>query len=779
MSSAFWRYNQDKVTKTMLNNKTFKPRGLGILNRTLYKKEEGQFSLGFGKAWSIQGLRLKSDMDLKLLWYVLLKEKLFFQSEVYMGAQRDQYSKKVTKGLGHLVVSMNRIKGVMNERTTHKNSMMKLLEFYDYKRHQYIEGFMKNFPEMAHIKNPMFSSSEIKKLDYLEKFIDEFKKIKRTDEIFERYNDHDVLYDKLSKWFNPLDPMELLNEFESADIVTKLNELNLAKKNFIYVMSDVKKEQKFSESILTKIRAKTNLNKENSENIEKNDNTVLAKENNSENSSNLNQNTKLTDSSDTENSMNNQAENKLETKNVDEKESDKSLVSAKPLEDEGYELELLEHEFKALIESPEYIRLQKTIEYFTNADVRVFKREVKPIHPYIKVQEKNYEAEIIKLLVEDHLPQKALKAFYSKAQEYLNTVRKNVDQRYTKTKEKYIKINTKNLSAEESKKTIDFLTEKFDRNLELANHEINKEFEYIEILNSKVHDFIGTTIKSRIIDEGIKKIMIFDYESIKSQYGDLNSSNSEKSNLENSETQNTNDKGNTEDTSSSKVSILTEAEKRAAESLKKKIRMTDLLPMYVENADHFRAKHKKHLISEIQRGRSKVASIIATKELGAISYQAKQLEKDFNSGKKAALDKKDIKEININEEKSLVQDLEAKIESVTKMKEEALKRKNESLGKVFESKETWAKRVTEYSINQIKSKDDQEKKVSDSTDKKKDKVEIIDPDTLIKNTYIYSKMSNYEENKFKQIYATLKSNTEIAKKNVVKAKGKKQNAGNK
>ena len=457
MSSAFWKIKGAKVTKDQVfktiietPDKSIRNLETGLLKVDRMKAE----SRKTGFSWSIEQLRLKSDIELQKLWYVLLKQKITIKSDLYHASQFLILPRGLKEEENKILLSMNRIKSLHNYRTNLANNTLALFEFFQYKKTFYKEQFDLKFPNKTNIEEPMFSNQERKRLNELSENIELIKKIHGISKSFEISNDFIELRSKVPNDFNPKDTFFLFEVFNNKEVKSILEMLNKVKMAFKDLSS----------------------NKINSINI------ILYNE---------------------------------------------------------------EVVFNSAVEAK------------------------------------------VKL--------------YAICKDYLDLASKLMNEKIKVISEK-IKNN------EYADLTSQSIIDSLDRNKDYLLREINLEYYYIEILNNKESEYLDIEITSKLIDNDIKRILIYP----------INQSKLNSIKLINSNANNT----------SSTVSVLSDSELQAVENLKMRTSVMSLLPMYVDNTDQLRAKSKKKLLYEIQRGRAKIAKDIFLKELSALSYKAKNMDKD-------------------------------------------------------------------------------------------------------------------------------------------------------
>eukprot|EP00340_Litonotus_pictus_P004979 CAMPEP_0170517404 /NCGR_PEP_ID=MMETSP0209-20121228/3411_1 /TAXON_ID=665100 ORGANISM="Litonotus pictus, Strain P1" /NCGR_SAMPLE_ID=MMETSP0209 /ASSEMBLY_ACC=CAM_ASM_000301 /LENGTH=868 /DNA_ID=CAMNT_0010802645 /DNA_START=201 /DNA_END=2807 /DNA_ORIENTATION=- len=183
-------------------------------------------------------------MDLKILWYVLLKEKLKLGSDEYHSLQNNLDPALITKNKDKVICSMNRLKEVMNQRVQHKNNFMNLLELFHYKKVQYRKTFFQKYPEHSNRQDPYFSVAEKKRIESIESQLEMYKVMNLINSRMKKTEDWSDVHDVLPKEFRPEDPMSLLTVFDDDTRITPvLNELRMARKNFLLVLEKMKHEE--------------------------------------------------------------------------------------------------------------------------------------------------------------------------------------------------------------------------------------------------------------------------------------------------------------------------------------------------------------------------------------------------------------------------------------------------------------------------------------------------------------------------------------------------------
>lgn len=88
--------------------------------------EEKKYFLDIGRSWRADELRIKSNEDLNKLWHVLIKERNRVLSDGYHRFNKLGINQKLC--LNKLTKSMNRLKGVLNERQVVRNEFRKWME---------------------------------------------------------------------------------------------------------------------------------------------------------------------------------------------------------------------------------------------------------------------------------------------------------------------------------------------------------------------------------------------------------------------------------------------------------------------------------------------------------------------------------------------------------------------------------------------------------------------------------------------------------------------------
>lgn len=737
MSSAFWRFNQSKVTKNLVfpnlrgltkSEELEKKLTLKLDRRNIYLIGK-QYK--YGNFWTSPALRLKSDIELKALWYVLLKEKNKIASEENYLAQISSPSNLITDAKKMIIKSMKSLKSVLDQRMTHKNNMMNLLEFFYHKKTQYTQNFNYKYPELQNQINPMYSKLEQKQIIYLLDYLENYKILNKNKENFEKTNDFSDLHKIVPINFNPLDPIGLFDCFEEISLIKDLNELYIAKRNFYFIVA-----------------TKINGGKRFKDIINENYNSKILKLEGSSKSKNEEKNVSKSENNKIPSIMKiNENDETKETALIED-----NKVSSEKNSNENEEINKIKETIIA--NTPEFKNILNAIVYFTDLDNKLMKRSPNnENHRNLKKLEKESSKYIINLLSNKDEIETAKFEFYEKLTSYLNKVKKLMEEKYNKFRENRL------LHLKDSKeaKFIDektLIEEKLKNNLQLGMKEVEKEIFFAEILNNKIDDYINLEIKSRIIDDGIKKLLLFDIPTLKSKSTKHLKSN-DKINEKSDSTKNTFENA----FSNQSISVLTQEEKIAAENLKIKTNVMNLLPIYVNNSERYRADEKKFLINKIQRGRSKLARYIFLKELAAISYQSKKLQNEFNTQEENILLNSNDETKNSREGKGKennnndkLSEVDEKNEKIEKMKQESLKQGNKKLEEILEEKK---KRKI---VDKILEKD----KIEDS---------YIE---LTKKSWPYNKENLIMNNKYEKIQKFIKQNEENYLREKEKEKGKKK-----
>lgn len=610
MSSSFWRFNHKKILKDQVlgnkkNNKKsidhFKPR----------EKDNGKAKLIWGKSWDTQSLRLKSDLDLKMLWYKVIIERNRMSS-TYSNAKQMNYKllyKPIPTIHKILTLTLNRIKGVFTERNTHRNNCMTFLEFYDYKKGQYNNLYYSKFPADRNIENPMFSSTEIEKMNIIKDYISTYKEINLIDEIYDESLDWDRI-NMLNENFNVFDPFNLLSVFQSKNTCNSFNKVMIAKKLLI---ENLRTTQVIMREIDNTIKV-VKLNNE--ESINNNDN-----QNNNVNSEIvINTNSELSSLSDFNSELFKKLSENLRRRIL-------SLTENKKINNQTCT------KF-----------LESGIEYFKDEDGKVFHKDNYNKSEKIKETMNKFNKYILKVRNDNNTTLESLDHFVSVYENYINKVQDELvllSANKRLSEKEYIKNLKKNPKYRSLDKKINFFKTKLDNNILLADFELEKERIYLDIFKKKLSNikqndlkdneknieeisfFLNEKVNSRIIDEGFKKILFVEIPNVvKFENKILNKVIllKDKEEILNPLYQTKNE-----------VSVVSDRESNVIKDLTTKNKSSEIIAKYVENHEQFNIKQKRILFNKIQYDRAQLAKNISIKEMALISSQASKIKRQIDS----------------------------------------------------------------------------------------------------------------------------------------------------
>lgn len=226
MSSVFWNIkNHKKIYKNDVFNKiksTKKASLLGLETGLLNIENRTIATRKVGFAWTSEMLRLKSNDDLKRLWYTILKHKNAVKSDIYYGLQNNLYSFILLEEEKKCNLSMKRIKQVIDYRETLASNTMFLFEYFHYKKEFFTSQFKSKFPKNE-INEPMFSKKEKDNFEKFSEKIEVIKKLHEIDNLIEVYGDFNNMRSKIPNNFRIDDAFFLINIYnhKSALILSK------------------------------------------------------------------------------------------------------------------------------------------------------------------------------------------------------------------------------------------------------------------------------------------------------------------------------------------------------------------------------------------------------------------------------------------------------------------------------------------------------------------------------------------------------------------------------
>lgn len=190
------------------------------------------------------------------------------------------------------------------------------------------------------------------------------------------------------------------------------------------------------------------------------------------------------------------------------------------------------------------------------------------------------------------------KEMYQLSKRYLNLATKILDSNYTKL------LKSSKIKENEVNKNL------LKKNREFVLRDITTEKYYVAILKGRESDYIEINFQSKFIDQDLKRLLIFPVTEANLKASTIGLLEGPESHI-----------------APKPVSVLTEQEIKAVENLKQKTSAMSLLPMYVKNTDQLKAKAKRQLLFEIQKGRAKLAKGIFLKEMAAVAYKVKNMDK--------------------------------------------------------------------------------------------------------------------------------------------------------
>lgn len=611
MSSSFWRFNHKKILKDqVLGNKKHNIKSIDHFKPKT--KDNGKVKFIWGKSWDTQSLRLKSDLDLKMLWYKVIKERNKMSSTFSNAKQigTKLHCKAIPTIQKILTQTLNRIKGVLTERNTHRNNCMTFLEFYDYKKGQYNNLYYSKFPADKNIENPMFSSTDIEKMNIIKDYISTFKEINLIDEIYDESLDWDRI-NMLHENFNVFDPFNLLSVFQSKNTCNSFNKVMIAKKLLI---ENLRTTQVIMREIDNTIKI-VKLNNEESINNNENKNN-----NNVNNELVINTNSELSSLSDFDSELFKKLSENLRRRIL-------SLTENKKINNQTCT------KF-----------LESGIEYFKDEDGKVFHKDNFNRTERIKEILNKSKKYILKIRNDNNTTLESLDHFVSVYEKYINKVKDELvllSANKRLSEKEFIKNLKKNPKYRSLDKKINFFKTKLDNNILLADFELEKERIYLEIFKKKLTNikqndlkdneknieeisfFLNEKINSRIIDEGFKKILFVEIPNVvKFENKILNKVIllKEKEEILNPlyETKN-------------EVFVVSNRESNVIKDLTTKNKSSEIIAKYVENHEQFNIKQKRILFNKIQYDRAQLAKNISIKEMALISSQASRIKKQIDN----------------------------------------------------------------------------------------------------------------------------------------------------
>lgn len=585
MSSSFWRFNHKKVLKDQIfgNDQRF-TRNLDYLRNSKNIKKKNYIL--FGKSWDTPSLRLKSDLDLKLLWYKVIREKNKLSSEFDFEYKKKDHGIEnliFTKAINNLKVTLNRIKGVLNERSTHRNNCMTFLEFYDYKKSQYENLYFSKFPADKNVKDPMFSASELEKMNIVKDYIKTFKEINQIDELYNESLDWNQIH-MIHGNFNVFDPFNLLSIFHNQSNYSLFNKVMIAKKLLI---ENLRTTQVIMREIDHTIKI-----------VSENDKTsTLIEESESEKFKNLSENLRV------------RILNLTEDKKVLDQTSTKFLESG--------------------------------IEYFKDEDKLIVKREDFNSQDKLEEYIKKYEKYILKIRNENTTTLESLEHFVTIYEKYINNLKNTLIFESAKkrlSEKEYIIRLKRNSKYRSLDKKINFFKTKLDNNILLVDFEIEKEKIYLNVFKDKLNElknsvleeeknisqigvFLNEKVNSKIIDDGFKKMLFVEIPNV------INFENKLKNKLIKliEKTESKSDlyeykKG---------ISVLSKNDTNIIKDLTYKNKPSEIISNYVENYERFNLRQKRIIFNKIQKDRAQLAKDISIKEMALISSQASKINSEL------------------------------------------------------------------------------------------------------------------------------------------------------
>ena len=278
MSSAYWRYNQINNVKKNFYKKLFPTiRNLRISPKVFTQNginlnENKENKIVVGRSYYKKCLRLKSNEDLKTLYYILLRRKIAYESDIYFMLQNKIKSIYVKQALEKIKKSITSLISIFEERENIKNNTMILFEFFYYKKQQYKEIFYCKYPLYKNIKEPFYSKSELAKIQNMSEKIDNIFLV--NDIKVKNIENLDVDLNKFSSQF-PIN-FELDDYYFVLKQIFNNNQVKLKKKELAIIKKQYKRL--YEKEILEK---KSNINLElNNINTNLNNNCKIIDNNN-------------------------------------------------------------------------------------------------------------------------------------------------------------------------------------------------------------------------------------------------------------------------------------------------------------------------------------------------------------------------------------------------------------------------------------------------------------------------------------------------------------------
>jgi hypothetical protein len=188
-----------------------------------------------GRSWKVHELRLKSDLDLHKLWYVLLKEKLGLKSDMYyIGTKNPGKVVALRNCLGKVQVSMSRLRSVVGERTTIRNEFMRFLEFWYIRKVQNLQADKSD----RVVKEKSAEKEEVQTIN-IEPSAKTTPKPKK------------VVIRGALETTDSQSPTEPINVPISQEVITESNKVSVLTQGEIKILENLKKDYKSSKHLLS------------------------------------------------------------------------------------------------------------------------------------------------------------------------------------------------------------------------------------------------------------------------------------------------------------------------------------------------------------------------------------------------------------------------------------------------------------------------------------------------------------------------------------------------
>jgi len=589
MSSAFWRFNQQRISKRMIlphiKNKIEAINELSenIVNKSAKSSLRNKFK--FGKSWNSPALRLKSDYDLKVLWYVLLKERLRLKSEEYNAVRKHMLGgRRVTSCKERVEKSMSRLKSVIDERINLKNSVMQLLEYYEFKKQKYKNRFDAKNPKSSKVKEPMFTKNELDELSSLEISTQEFQLVNPKELILKEYNDLNDLNDSVPYYFDVNDPLNLSQFIINKDNFTQYNKILIIKRHFFNILK-IKKSLE-----------------------------------------------------------------ELGVENLNTPNEELKLRLGKILRNNIYRFKLyssmnyfLDHKGRLVDLSPE---VKEELFDPINDDILKNKKVCHRIRQSVYEQIKIH-IDFIKELENSVFDEKEiLKLLHKNSTKYLNNIEKNINNNFQKLKQSKLNYLKESVNSKLAFNLVNQFKKVNENSINYVCNSRNKPSkmdEYLSLVRFALDKNYNKILEKVLIEKELCKLLVGDMDTLVDtniinfkntffiDFG-LNRILREQIFNKKVDEENSEEVQRDKEKEKEKISVLSESEIEMVKHLSTKKNMKEIIPLYIKNYTELDAHTENKIFYHIQKGRSKMARDIALKELSAISYQANKINEDLENG---------------------------------------------------------------------------------------------------------------------------------------------------